>query len=184
MMARRSRVTRLGVFAAAVLIGAGCAPTGRLARPAPFPAAPLPPAAPARTAAPALPEPVVDQIVRTALDLRGVPYRLGGEEPSSGFDCSGLVWYVFDQAHVPVPRTVAEQYLTGQPVQPDDIRAGDLLFFRTTASGPSHVGIALGSFGDGEFIHAPTENGVVRIERFDTPYWRSRLIGVRRIAEK
>lgn len=176
----RPLLVRLGALSIGVAMTAACASTGATSQPVPFPLAP--PAGSAEGPATPLPESVVDQIVHTALGLRGTPYTLGGDNPSSGFDCSGLVWYVFEQAHVSLPRTAAEQYLAGRPVPPDQIRAGDLLFFRTTTSGPSHVGIALGSFGEGEFIHAPTENGVVRVERFDTRYWRSRLLGVRRIS--
>ena len=92
------------------------------------------------------------QILDTALGLRGIAYRLGGEDPASGFDCSGFVRYVFGQHQLDVPRTVAEQFAAGQDVAPDRIRAGDLVFFRHR--GPTHVGIALGP-GSGEFVHAP-----------------------------
>jgi peptidoglycan DL-endopeptidase LytE len=173
---------RGGALVAAGMIAASCASTATVAPPVPFPLAPASPSSGSDVTP--LAEPVVDQIVRTALDLLGTPYSLGGDEPSAGFDCSGLVWYVFEQAHVSLPRTVADQYRIGQSVPVDQVRAGDLLFFQTTTDGPSHVGIALGSFGEGEFIHAPTEHGAVRVERFDTPYWRSRLLGVRRVEGK
>ena len=78
-----------------------------------------------------VPERDVSQILDTALGLRGVSYRLGGEDPASGFDCSGFVRYVFGQHHVDVPRTVAEQFSAGAEVAPADIRTGDLLFFST-----------------------------------------------------
>ena len=115
-----------------------------------------------------------------ALGFQGVPYRLGGEDPSGGFDCSGLVRYVFEQYRVDLPRTVADQYQFGRRVQLDDVQAGDLLFFSTIGPGATHVGIALGSVGPGEFVHAPGDGGAVRVEHFDSPYWRSRLVGVRR----
>jgi len=108
----------------------------------------------------------------------GVPYRFGGDAPATGFDCSGLVQYVFDAHHVDLPRTVGEQYGRGIRISIQDVRAGDLVFFSTTGPGPTHVGIALGK---GEFIHAPATNGVVRIEHYDTPYWHDRLIGARRM---
>lgn len=136
------------------------------------------------TSAPAPLSPVLspaDSVVQMALGFQGVPYRLGGEVPASGFDCSGLVRYVFEQYHVDVPRTVAEQYQQGRHVAVADVQAGDLLFFTTIGPGATHVGIALGAAGPGEFVHAPGDGGVVRIEHFDSSYWRSRLVGVRRL---
>jgi len=112
-----------------------------------------------------------------ALQLRGTPYRNGGADPS-GFDCSGLVQYVFAQHGVIVPRKVAEQYRAGQDVQPSQLQAGDLVFFTTVAPGASHVGIALG--GD-EFVHAPSSTGEVRVERMSAAYWSTRFVGARRV---
>jgi len=164
-------------IAALLLISSACASTSGVTRPTPFPRAPAPPAAPA-----ARPDLAVtaeaEDVVRTALSLQGTPYRLGGDEPDSGFDCSGFVRYVFAQYGIGVPRTTAEQYLMGRPVRLADIEPGDLIFFSTVAPGASHVGIALG--GD-EFVHAPATNGVVRIERFDSTYWRARLVGAKRL---
>jgi cell wall-associated NlpC family hydrolase len=104
---------------------------------------------------------------------------MGGESPARGFDCSGFVQYVFGQQHVDLPRTVGDQYRSGTSVPLARVRAGDLVFFSTVAPGASHVGLAVGA--DGEFIHAPSENGVVRVERLDSPYWRSRFVGARRV---
>jgi peptidoglycan endopeptidase LytE len=125
--------------------------------------------------------PEADAIVQDALAFQGVRYQLGGEDPAGGFDCSGLVRYVFEQHHVDVPRTVAEQYQQGRHVAVADVHAGDLVFFTTTGPGATHVGIALGTAGPGEFVHAPGDGGAVRVEHFDTPYWRSRIVGVRRV---
>ena len=117
------------------------------------------------------------EVSGTALALRGVPYRNGGTD-TTGFDCSGLVWYVFAQHGIPVPRTVVEQFRAGNSVAPSELREGDLVFFSTTAPGPSHVGIAVG--GD-SFVHAPTSSGVVRVEHLGSTYWSSRFLGVRRV---
>ncbi len=172
------------------VLSVACASTGAV--PQPFPSAPSVPA-PAPTVPSATPPTPIDpvsaplaltsanSIVQMALSFQGVPYRLGGEEPRSGFDCSGLVRYVFELYHVDVPRTVAEQYQQGRHVAVADVQAGDLLFFTTIGPGATHVGIALGDAGRGEFVHAPGEGGVVRIEHFDSSYWRSRLVGVRRV---
>ena len=117
------------------------------------------------------------EVSGTALSLRGTPYRNGGADPG-GFDCSGFVRYVFAQHGLSLPRTVAEQYQHGGSVAPADLRAGDLVFFTTTAPGPSHVGIVVG--GD-SFVHAPSSSGVVRVEHLGAAYWASRFVGARRL---
>jgi cell wall-associated NlpC family hydrolase len=113
----------------------------------------------------------------TALSLRGAPYRNGGVDPA-GFDCSGFVRYVYQQHGVAVPRETREQFRVGQTVDRDRLEAGDLVFFSTTAPGASHVGIMIG--GD-QFVHAPSERGVVRVENLSAQYWASRYIGARRL---
>jgi peptidoglycan endopeptidase LytE len=109
--------------------------------------------------------------------LRGAKYRDGGSDPS-GFDCSGLVQYVFGQNGVRVPRTVTEQFRAGRDVDPASIEPGDLVFFTTVTAGASHVGISIG--GD-EFVHAPSGYGEVRVERLSAPYWSTRFVGVKRV---
>jgi cell wall-associated NlpC family hydrolase len=113
----------------------------------------------------------------TALSLRGIPYRNGGTD-TNGFDCSGFTQYVFAQHGISIPREVREQFRVGASVQPDQLVAGDLLFFATTDPGASHVGISIG--GD-EFVHAPSSTGVVRVERLGSSYWSPRFLGARRI---
>jgi cell wall-associated NlpC family hydrolase len=117
-------------------------------------------------------------ILQTALGLRGIPYREAGTDPQTGFDCSGFVQFVFRQHHVSLPRTVAEQFVIGHRVPVRDLAAGDLVFFTTVRPGASHVGIAL---GDGTFVHAPVSGGVIRIDRLNTPYWQSRVLGGTRV---
>ncbi len=117
-------------------------------------------------------------LMRTALTLKGVSYRWGGDQPGTGFDCSGFVQYVLAQHHISAPRTSADQFLLGKQVDLSHIRAGDLVFFSTVAPGASHVGLAL---NNEEFIHAPAASGVVRVERVQAPYWRARYVGARRI---
>jgi len=121
---------------------------------------------------------LTDMVVRTAMDLRGVPYRNGGSDVR-GFDCSGFTQYVFARAGRPLPRATREQFMVGTPVSLGEQQPGDLIFFTTTEPGASHVGIALG--GDG-FVHAPSSRGVVRVESLTIPYWSARLIGIRRLA--
>jgi cell wall-associated NlpC family hydrolase len=116
-------------------------------------------------------------IARTAETLLGAPYREGGSLPD-GFDCSGLVTYVFARLGFAVPRDVRRQAAIGVPVALADIRPGDLLFFATTGSGPTHVAIAI----DGSrFIHAPKSGAVVRVESLALSYWARRFLEARRI---
>ena len=114
----------------------------------------------------------------TALSLRGAPYRDGGIDPS-GFDCSGFVRYVYEQHGVAMPRQVRDQFRVGKTVDRGQLEPGDLVFFSTVAPGASHVGIVIG--GD-QFIHAPSERGVVRIESLSQQYWASRFIGAKRVS--
>ena len=131
------------------------------------------------TVPPSLVRPSVDAyaVTGTALSLRGTPYRNGGSDPN-GFDCSGFTQYVFAQHGIALPREVRDQYRLGTSVKPDQLVAGDLLFFTTTDPGASHVAIAIG--GD-EFVHAPSSTGVVRVERLGSSYWSPRFLGARRV---
>ena len=159
---------------------AGCASRG--ASPRPFPAAPIPPTTHSEPDPVAAVEPasLVSDVIATALSLRGTQYRNGGSEPSAGFDCSGLVQWVFAQHGTALPRETREQYESGKKIDQDEVRPGDLVFFKTVSKGPSHVGIALGG---GEFVHAPSSRGVVRVESYTkTPYWADRWLGARRVA--
>lgn len=120
-------------------------------------------------------------ILETALGFAGVPYRLGGDNPSTGFDCSGFIRFVMAQHQLAVPRTVAEQFRAGRQISAGDIQPGDLVFFSTIAPGASHVGLAL---NPEEFIHAPTTSGVVRVEKLTGSYWRPRFVGARRVVSE
>jgi cell wall-associated NlpC family hydrolase len=114
-----------------------------------------------------------------ALNYLGIRYRPGGESPSTGFDCSGLVNYVAEQSMgLRLPRTAAEMSQLGMPIARNDLQVGDLVFFNTTNHRYSHVGIYL---GDDRFVHSPSRGGVVRIERMDMAYWTKRYNGARRI---
>jgi len=158
----------------------GCASTGTIPRPQPFPGARVPDAStgnPVEVPPPTV-SPAPTGLVETALGLRGTPYANGGSTPATGFDCSGFVQWVFAQYHTTLPREVRDQYDQGRRIGQDDVQPGDLVFFETVSRGPSHVGIALGG---GEFVHAPSSRGVVRVERYTSGYWSSRWLGARRI---
>lgn len=156
------------------IAAAACASSGAVPRPFPSPRG-----APRAEPSPAMPasRPGGYAVAGTALDLRGAPYRAGGADPN-GFDCSGFVQYVFGLHAVAMPRSVAEQAREGRAVEASALEPGDLVFFSTVSTGPSHVGIAIG--GD-EFVHAPSGRGEVRVERLSAPYWAQRFVGARRV---
>jgi len=151
---------------------------GTVGVPLPPPAAPGQPGDPSATGLPAGTTADGYALSSTALSLRGAPYRNGGGDPN-GFDCSGFVRYVYQQHGVPMPRAVREQFRVGKTVERNRLEAGDLVFFSTVAPGASHVGIMIG--GD-QFIHAPSERGVVRVENLSAQYWASRYIGAKRVS--
>jgi cell wall-associated NlpC family hydrolase len=161
----------------AVSVGAtACAShSAVVARPSPFPSAGPRDGSIAGTAS----TPIGAAIIQTALDLRGTPYRIGGSQPGSGFDCSGLVRYVFLEHRIDVPRTVAEQVRAGASIDRNKVRPGDLLFFALDGPEPTHVGLVV---DNEQFIHAPGTGRVVRVERFTSPYWESHFVGARRLA--
>ena len=116
-----------------------------------------------------------------ALGLIGVDYRYGGNSPDRGLDCSGLVRYVFQEVvGMTLPRTSREMARLGGRVAPGDLRAGDLVFFNTSSSPFSHVGIYL---GDQRFIHAPHRGGEVEIVAMTQHYWQQRYDGARRLVD-
>jgi hypothetical protein len=115
---------------------------------------------------------------RTAYRFLGTPYRFGGEGPS-GIDCSSFVQQVFRAHQVDLPRTAREQIRVGSDVTQSELRKGDLVFFRTYASYPSHVGIYV---GDGKMIHASSARGKVVVSDMNTDYYRSRFLGAKRVA--
>ncbi|MCG1054414.1 C40 family peptidase [Mycetohabitans sp. B5] len=121
-----------------------------------------------------------EEVSIQAMSLVGVRYRWGGNTPSSGFDCSGLVRYVLARsAAVELPRTTAEMSQRGRPIQPNKIAPGDLVFFNTSGRPHSHVGIYVGNM---RFVNAPSTGGTVRIDYVTNPYWAKRFDGIRRVA--
>jgi cell wall-associated NlpC family hydrolase len=107
-----------------------------------------------------------------------VPYQRGGQSPATGFDCSGLVAHVFQEAYgIRLPHNARAQSRMGKPVSPSRLQAGDLVFYNTERPF-SHVGIYL---GDQRFIHAPRPGASVRVENMRSRYWERRFDGARRI---
>lgn len=111
-----------------------------------------------------------------AMGLAGTPYRYGGNTPEGGFDCSGLIGYVYkSRAGVAPPRTVAQLAGFGQAVDADDLRTGDLVIFGNDPAW--HAGIYV---GEGRFVHAPSTGGTVRLDRLDNRYWARQPVRYRR----
>ncbi len=164
--------SRRAALLALAALAAGCAtrtvtpPSSREGRP------PAPPS-------PAEPDAARDAAV-LAVSLVGVPYRNGGTSPTAGFDCSGLVWYVYRQAAgLALPRSALEMERAGSSVQDDEMRAGDLVFYNTLGRAFSHVGLYV---GDRRFVHAPSSGGRVEIVSMRNSYWAPRFSGARRVA--
>ena len=114
-----------------------------------------------------------------ARNLLGSPVVWGGASPAEGFDCSGLVQYVFRQAGINLPRTADLQFLVGRTVSPSALRPGDLVYYTTYEPGASHVGIYIGA---DKFIHTSYSKGVVAIADINDSYFVQRFYGAKRVA--
>lgn len=113
-----------------------------------------------------------------ALGLVGTPYRHGGNTPDAGFDCSGLIGYVYrSRVGTAPPRTVAQLSAWGQPIAGDQLRSGDLVLFGAGPL-PSHAGIYV---GQGRFVHAPSTGGTVRLDQLQSRYWARQGASFRRL---
>jgi cell wall-associated NlpC family hydrolase len=119
------------------------------------------------------------KLVLFAKKLLNIPYRFGGNS-LFGIDCSAYVQKVYSLIGVNLPRSAREQFTEGDPIDKSELSIGDLVFFRTYASFPSHVGIYL---GNNLFIHASSRSKKVTIDSLDTPYYTKRFFGAKRIIE-
>jgi hypothetical protein len=126
---------------------------------------------------PSGPASVRQEIVTRAHNFLGLPYKWGGSTPDKGFDCSGLVMAVYDLVGLSLPRTSRAQFQSGTPVSKADLGRGDLVFFLGhNKNRITHVGIYT---GNGNFIHAPGENKIIRVDSLSDRYFRSRFAGAR-----
>ncbi|MDA8431767.1 MAG: LysM peptidoglycan-binding domain-containing protein [Nitrospiraceae bacterium] len=121
--------------------------------------------------------PMRDKLITFAKKLMNIPYKFGGNS-LFGIDCSAYVKKVYGLLGIDLPRTAREQFKEGETVDRDDLTIGDLVFFRTYASFPSHVGIYL---GNNLFIHASSKGKKVTINSLETPYYFKRFIGGKRL---
>jgi cell wall-associated NlpC family hydrolase len=169
-MPARGRQALLLAMLAAMLVACGGHDTVRSGSPAPSrhwaSNAPADPAA-------------SNAVLMRAISLVGTPYRYGGNTPEGGFDCSGLVNYVYrDMLDLRLPRTSRDLAAwQGPRIAPERLTAADLVFFGSGGQ-VSHVGIYV---GDGRFVHAPSSGGTVRLDRLDGPYWRDHYSGAKRV---
>lgn len=167
---RTANAWRLCALLLLAALATGCAPF----RPG-LPSAPV-----ERESVPAAQQALGASIAQRALEQVGVPYRYGGADPRRGFDCSGLVSYVHGLVGVSVPRTAATQFAAARKVSLDDLRAGDLVFYRLVPGSRdiTHVGIYV---GQGRFVHAPQTGRLVSTTSLDDPYYRERYAGAGRL---
>ncbi|WP_324317221.1 C40 family peptidase [Arenimonas sp.] len=121
-----------------------------------------------------------NDVLMRAIGLVGTPYRYGGSTPEGGFDCSGLVGFVFrDAAGLKLPRSTRELIdLNAPKVDRDDLQPGDLVFFNPRGGRVSHIGIYV---GEGRFVHAPATGGTVRLDSLESAYWRKHYVSAKRI---
>lgn len=160
------RCGRLLAGFAVLLVLAACASI-----PPPRTATPLPGASPSAD--------IANNVLFRAISLVGTPYHWGGNTPQSGFDCSGLVGYVFlAEADMKLPRTSREIAALDAPkVKRSDLEPGDLLFFGRHHR-VNHVAIYV---GHGRFVNAPDRGGTVRLDELDGFYWRDHFMFAKRV---
>lgn len=120
-----------------------------------------------------------DEIVYLAEKQLGLPYVWGGESPSKGFDCSGLVKFAFQEFNVKLPHRADLQFKYGTNIPREQLKAGDLLFFKSTrGSWIGHVGIYI---GNDKFIHAPRRGKPVKIDKLSNRWYTRHYMGARRL---
>jgi len=117
-------------------------------------------------------------VVKTARSQIGAPYKYGGASPNTGFDCSGLIQWSYNQYGVKVPRRASEQAKAGKAVKKSELRHGDIVVFRISGRSGIHTGMYS---GDGRFIHSPSAGKKIREDSLNTDYWKRRYVSARRV---
>ena len=118
------------------------------------------------------------RVLKDAYSQVGKKYRYGGTTPSRGFDCSGLVYWAYRKNGLAMPRITRDQARIGRGISRSQARPGDILVFRTGLTS-LHTGLYAGK---NTFIHSPRAGRRIEVESMDIPYWRRKLIGVRRVS--
>lgn len=117
---------------------------------------------------------------RTAERFIGIPYQWGGNTVVDGLDCSGFTRAVYNLCGISIPRTSREQFNAGNPVDKNELRDGDLVFFGASASSINHVGIYV---GNGKFVHAPKRGEDIKTASISESYFERRFVGARRYVQ-
>lgn len=120
---------------------------------------------------------VAQELLIYSMSLIDKPYSYGGTSRASGFDCSGMVQYIYRQVlNVNLPRTADSMARAGMNIAPNSLKIGDLVFFNTTGKRYSHVGLYI---GNGRFIHAPNSRSVVKINQLSDAYYQRHFSGAK-----
>ena len=116
------------------------------------------------------------ELMLHSLGLIGTPYKWGGSTTATGFDCSGMIQFVYKNAlNVNLPRTARDMAAASRKIPDSRLKAGDLVFFNTGgAHRYSHVGLYI---GNGEFIHAPSSGKTIKTEKLSTPFYAKNYLG-------
>ena len=116
------------------------------------------------------------ELMLHSMGLIGTPYRWGGSSTATGFDCSGMIQFVYKNAlGVSLPRTARDMAAASRKIPDNQLKAGDLVFFNTGGSSQySHVGLYI---GNGEFIHAPSSGKTIKTEKLSSPYYAKHYLG-------
>lgn len=117
--------------------------------------------------------PAREEILKAAYRSLGIGYRWGGNTPREGFDCSGLTKFTHKNVNLSIPRTALEQSKASRTIKRQELKPGDMIFFRTSGKSVNHVGIYV---GDGKFIHAASGGGKVTLDDLRRAYWQQRLV--------
>lgn len=122
------------------------------------------------------------ELMLQSMSLIGTPYRFGGSSRDTGFDCSGMVQYVYQTAlGVSLPRTARDMAGAGRSIPKNQLKVGDLVFFNTNGKKFSHVGLYI---GENRFIHSPSKNKTIRINYLSDKYYAQRFTGARTFFSK
>lgn len=117
--------------------------------------------------------PAREEILKAAYRSLGIDYRWGGNTPREGFDCSGLTKFTHKNINLSIPRTALEQSKASRTIKRQELKPGDMIFFRTSGKAVNHVGIYV---GNGKFIHAASGGGKVTLDDLRRAYWQQRLV--------